>query len=206
VASDALEQPVDVRQEAGPVAVVASPPLPLCDTITGRLADAGWSVAAAGGGAHLDLVPDLLCVVVDTTTAPQRGTAALSWTREKLTRLYADTKAVAGGMRGARRGAVVFVCTASSSAATAGVPGAVVLDAVKGFAWSLALELGGRGITVNVITASALQDDGGATALRRAGDPTDVADAVLFFATSATFVTGQMLEVSGGATVGRLAL
>jgi pteridine reductase len=42
------------------------------------------------------------------------------------------------------------------------------------------------------------------TALKRAGSPEDVARAVLFFATEAPYVTGQILAVDGGRSVGGL--
>ena len=40
------------------------------------------------------------------------------------------------------------------------------------------------------------------TLLRRAGSPEDVARAALFFATEAPYVTGQILAVDGGRSVG----
>jgi pteridine reductase len=40
------------------------------------------------------------------------------------------------------------------------------------------------------------------TALRRIGSPEDVAKAVLFFVTDAPYVTGQILPVDGGRTIG----
>jgi pteridine reductase len=40
------------------------------------------------------------------------------------------------------------------------------------------------------------------TALRRIGSPEDIAKAVLFFVTDAPYVTGQILPVDGGRTVG----
>jgi pteridine reductase len=40
------------------------------------------------------------------------------------------------------------------------------------------------------------------TALKRAGSPEDIAKAVLFFATQAPFVTGQILAVDGGRSIG----
>jgi pteridine reductase len=40
------------------------------------------------------------------------------------------------------------------------------------------------------------------TALKRAGTPEDIAKAVLFFATDAPFVTGQVLAVDGGRSIG----
>lgn len=42
------------------------------------------------------------------------------------------------------------------------------------------------------------------TALKRPGSPDDVARAVLFFATEAPYVTGQILAVDGGRSVGSL--
>lgn len=42
----------------------------------------------------------------------------------------------------------------------------------------------------------------GRTALKRAGSPDDIARAVLFFATQAPYVTGQILAVDGGRSVG----
>jgi pteridine reductase len=40
------------------------------------------------------------------------------------------------------------------------------------------------------------------TALKRTGSAEDVARAVLFFATDAPFVTGQILAVDGGRSIG----
>jgi pteridine reductase len=40
------------------------------------------------------------------------------------------------------------------------------------------------------------------TVLKRAGTSTDVARAVLFFATQAPYVTGQILAVDGGRSIG----
>ena len=40
------------------------------------------------------------------------------------------------------------------------------------------------------------------TALKRLGSPQDIADAAVFFATAAPFVTGQILAVDGGRSLG----
>lgn len=40
------------------------------------------------------------------------------------------------------------------------------------------------------------------TALKRKGSPQDIADAALFFATTAPYVTGQILAVDGGRSIG----
>jgi len=78
---------------------------------------------------------------------------------------------------------------------------------------SLARELGPR-VRVNAISPGPVMwpEDGidpalrekiiGRTALKRTGSAEDVARAVLFFATEAPFVTGQILAVDGGRSIG----
>ena len=78
---------------------------------------------------------------------------------------------------------------------------------------SLARELG-PGIRVNAIAPGPVMwpEDGmdkalqakiiDRTALKRGGTPDDVARAVLFFATEAPYVTGQILAVDGGRSAG----
>ena len=84
--------------------------------------------------------------------------------------------------------------------------------ALIGFTKSLALEVAGRGITVNAVSpgfietemTASLSDDARAAALShtplgRLGTPADVAPAVLYFASdAAAWVTGQVLRVNGG--------
>jgi pteridine reductase len=78
---------------------------------------------------------------------------------------------------------------------------------------SLARELGPR-VRVNAIAPGPVMwPEGGVdaalreeiiarTALKRTGSPADVARAALFFATQAPFVTGQILAVDGGRSIG----
>lgn len=112
-------------------------------------------------------------------------------------------------------GRVVFV---ASDAARVGTKGEAVYAGAKsaliGFTKSLALEVAGAGVTVNVVSPgstdtelfrSAIDAEGimkreRANPLKRLGKPTDVANAVLFFASPATdYVTGQIFSVNGGA-------
>jgi 3-oxoacyl-[acyl-carrier protein] reductase len=83
---------------------------------------------------------------------------------------------------------------------------------IIGFSKSLAKELGSRSVTVNVVAPGYVETDMtarlgdaakqamlGAVVLGRPATPQDVANAVLFFASSAAdYITGQVLHVDGG--------
>jgi 3-oxoacyl-[acyl-carrier protein] reductase len=103
----------------------------------------------------------------------------------------------------------------SSVVGQIGNPGQANYSASKsglfGLTKSLAKELGSRGILVNSIApgyivtdmTSGLSDDIkskllSSIALGRLGTPEDVADAALWLAGSATYVTGQIISVNGG--------
>ena len=126
-------------------------------------------------------------------------------------------------MKAAHFGRVVLV----SSRAVLGLPTRTSYSATKagmlGMARTWALELAPHGITVNVVAPgpvktanfhSIIPEDPAAVAkveaaipVKRLGQPGDVARAVLFFADrDAGFVTGQVLYVCGGTSVGTLTL
>ena len=126
-------------------------------------------------------------------------------------------------MKAAKFGRVVLV----SSRAVLGLPTRTAYSATKagmlGMARTWALELAPFGVTVNVVAPgpvktanfhSIIPEDPAAVAkveaaipVKRLGQPEDVARAVLFFADrDAGFVTGQVLYVCGGTSVGSLAL
>lgn len=126
-------------------------------------------------------------------------------------------------MKAANFGRVVLV----SSRAVLGLPTRTSYSATKagmlGMARTWALELAPHGVTVNVVAPgpvktanfhSIISEDPAAVAkveaaipVKRLGQPGDVARAVLFFADrEAGFVTGQVLYVCGGTSVGTLTL
>jgi NAD(P)-dependent dehydrogenase (short-subunit alcohol dehydrogenase family) len=126
-------------------------------------------------------------------------------------------------MKAARYGRIVLV----SSRAVLGLPTRTTYSATKsgmlGMARTWALELAPVGITVNVVAPGPIETanfhsvvpEGSpqvekvkqAIPVRRLGQPDDVARAVLFFADrNAGFVTGQVLYVCGGTSVGTLTL
>jgi 3-oxoacyl-[acyl-carrier protein] reductase len=124
-------------------------------------------------------------------------------------------------MKAAGFGRVVLV----SSRAVLGLPTRTAYSATKagmlGMARTWALELAPQGITVNVVAPGPIETDNfysvvprGEAArvaqsipVKRLGQPGDVARAVMFFADrSSDFVTGQVLYVCGGTSVGSLVL
>jgi 3-oxoacyl-[acyl-carrier protein] reductase len=126
-------------------------------------------------------------------------------------------------MKAAGYGRVVLV----SSRAVLGLPTRTAYSATKagmlGMARTWALELAPQGITVNVVAPGPIETDNfhsivprgspqvekiaQSIPLRRLGQAGDVARAVLFFADRQNgFVTGQVLYVCGGTSVGTLTL
>jgi NAD(P)-dependent dehydrogenase (short-subunit alcohol dehydrogenase family) len=133
------------------------------------------------------------------------------------------TQAALPAMKAAGYGRVVLV----SSRAVLGLPTRTAYSATKaamlGMARTWALELAPQGITVNVVAPGPIKTanfhgivpEGSpqveriaqAIPVKRLGQPDDVARAVLFFAhRDAGFVTGQVLYVCGGTSVGTLTL
>ena len=133
------------------------------------------------------------------------------------------TQAALPAMKAANFGRVVLV----SSRAVLGLPTRTAYSATKagmlGMARTWALELAPHGITVNVVAPGPVQTanfhsvvpEGSPQVakiaegipVKRLGQPEDVARAILFFAErDAGFVTGQVLYVCGGTSVGTLTL
>ncbi|MFJ1765389.1 SDR family NAD(P)-dependent oxidoreductase [Amycolatopsis sp. NPDC088138] len=121
----------------------------------------------------------------------------------------------AAHMAGHGGGSIVNVSSVLSRRAVAGQTlYATTKGAVDGLTRALAAEWGPQGVRVNAVSPSVTRTDMSAAAftdpdlnriltaqyaLSRLGEPEDVAQAVLFFASPASsFVTGQLLSVDGG--------
>lgn len=128
-------------------------------------------------------------------------------------------RAVESHMRGARRGRIVNLASTAAVGDRGRANYAAAKAGVIGLTKSLALELGPFNITVNAVapgfvptamtaavaarlgmtleelTAEAIKD----VAMRRAGKPGDIANAISFFVDErSSYVSGQVLYVAGG--------
>lgn len=127
--------------------------------------------------------------------------------------VYNCSKAVMRTMMKQKSGRIVNMASVVGEMGNAGQANYAAAKAgVIGFTKSMAKEVASRGITVNAIApgfiatdmTSVLSDDQKAEMARtiplgRAGQPEDVANAVLFLASEgAAYITGQVLNVDGG--------
>jgi 2-hydroxycyclohexanecarboxyl-CoA dehydrogenase len=183
------------------------------------------SVRAAVAGAEAELGP--VDVLVNNAGYDEWNwfteTDEALWRRVlevNLVGVLACTHAVLPGMQERRRGRIVNV---SSEAGRVGSSGSAVYSAAKGgvlgFTKAIAIENGRYGITSNAVAPGPIEtpllmaapeqlgDLGekivktmvGSTALRRLGQPEEIAAAIAFLASDdASYITGQALGVSGG--------
>jgi len=130
-----------------------------------------------------------------------------------LTSVFRLTRACLRAMTKARKGRII---TIGSVVGTMGNPGQCNYAAAKagilGFTKALAREVGGRGVTVNVVAPGFIDTDMtraladnqrqgllGMIPLGRLGTPDEVANAVVFLASpAASYITGETLHINGG--------
>ena len=135
--------------------------------------------------------------------------------RSNLTSVFVCSRAVLPAMKRQRAGRIVNVSSVVARGGAVRVTShyAAAKAGVVGFTRHLALEVGPDGITVNAIApgttaterVKALRTPEQSRALaqtipvRRLGEPSEIADAILFLASdAASFVNGATLDVNGG--------
>ena len=126
-------------------------------------------------------------------------------------------------LRARRFGRIVLLSSRAALGAQTRTSYSATKAGMLGMARTWALELAAEGITVNVVAPGPIHTDmfydvipagsereralAASIPVRRVGEPADVARAVAFFADPASsFITGQVLYVCGGASLGSLSL
>lgn len=133
--------------------------------------------------------------------------------RVNLKSAFNMTQAVTMPMMRARSGSIVNISSVVGVTGNAGQANYAASKAgLIGFTKSVAKELGSRGIRVNAVAPGFIRTDmtdvldekvvaewNKSIALRRAGEPKEVAQVVAFLASDASsYITGQTLNVCGG--------
>src|SRR5271165_821373 len=146
-----------------------------------------------------------------------------NWNKVLATNLggtYNFCRAVAYGMMKQRRGRIINVSSVAADHVNMGQTNyAASKGAVNSFTRALAVELAGRGVTVNAIAPGFIETDMSAAVRNKAGDmikkfipmkrigtPEDIAKVALFLAgPDSGYITGQVLTVDGGLSLGAVA-
>ena len=134
-----------------------------------------------------------------------------------LNSVFNYSQAVTRPMMSARQGRIINISSVAANFGNSGQANyAASKGGVEGFTRCLANELGRRGITCNAIAPGFIATDMTEAIrnaaedtikkqipVRRLGNPDDIANAVLFFASEgASYVTGNVLTIDGGLTLG----
>ncbi|MDA3876761.1 MAG: 3-oxoacyl-ACP reductase FabG [Halothiobacillus sp.] len=130
-----------------------------------------------------------------------------------LTSVFRLSQKVLRGMTKARWGRIISIASVVGSMGNAGQSNYAAAKAgIMGFSKSLAREVGGRGVTVNVVAPGFIDTDMtkdlpeehkkallANVPLGRLGNPAEIAGCVRFLASDdAAYVTGHTLHVNGG--------
>ncbi|MEZ6127276.1 MAG: 3-oxoacyl-[acyl-carrier-protein] reductase [Planctomycetaceae bacterium] len=174
-------------------------------------------VVAAWGS--LDILVNNAGIIKDGLLATMESDQWQAVIDTNLTSVFNFCQAVTRQMMSQRYGRIINM---SSVAADVSNPGqanyAASKGGVEGFTRCIATELARRGITANAVAPGFIETDMTVAVVemagneikkkipaRRLGQPDDIANAVLFFAQeSSSYVTGQVLKVDGGLTLGGL--
>ncbi len=188
----------------------------ICDVTDSASVDAAFTAVEAAHGPVQVLVSN--AGITDDTLLLRMSEDSFNRVIDaNLTGAYRVAKRATSGMLRARAGRMVFI---SSVVALVGAPGQANYAASKagliGLARSIARELGGRGITANVIAPGFTDTDMTAAMtearrteilasvpLKRYGRPDEIAGAAVFLASEpAAYITGVVLPVDGGVGMG----
>lgn len=187
-----------------------------CDVTSEEEVDSAFKTIEEGIG-PVEVLVSNAGITADQLLLSMKEEAWLSVIDANLNGAYRVARRATSKMIRARKGRIIFI---SSVVGLLGSPGQTNYSASKaglvGLARSLAREIGGRGVTVNVVApgfvttdmTSALPDARQAeildqVPLKRMASPEEVAAAVVFLASQdAGYITGAVLPVDGGLGMG----
>jgi 3-oxoacyl-[acyl-carrier protein] reductase len=174
----------------------------MVSTVTGQLGPADIVAAFAGGNG--------MPVPTDAET-PEHWRQIVE---TDLNSVFYTVRATLPAMLAQGRGTIITMASAAARQAARSAAGYAAAKAgVVAFSRHLAGEYAGRGIRVNCLAPSAVENDkmrqwvaaeqraelGASFPLRRIGQPEDVAAAALFLASDASsWITGATLDIAGG--------
>ena len=179
-----------------------------CDAVVAKVVEAWGKLDILVNNAGI-IRDNLLAVMTDEQWGDVIDT--------NLTSVFNFCHAVTRPMMSARAGRIINMSSIASEFGTQGQANYAASKAgIEGFTRCLATEIARRGITVNAVAPGFIETDmttavrNAAEAeikkkipVRRLGQPQDVAAAVLFLASDeASYITGQVLRVDGGLTLG----
>ena len=139
--------------------------------------------------------------------------------RTNLGGVYNFCKAIAFPMVRKRSGRIINVSSVAATHVNAGQTNyAASKGAINSFTRALAVEIAGRGITVNAIAPGFIETDMSAVVRNKAGDminkmipmkrigtPEDIAKVAVFLASDeSSYITGQVISVDGGLSLGAI--
>lgn len=165
----------------------------------------------------LDILVNNAGIIRDGLLATMEEDNWLAVINTNLNSIYNYCHAAIRPMMSSRYGRIINISSVAARFGNSGQTNyAATKGGIEGFTRCLAKEVGRRGITVNAIAPGFIVTDmteairnaaeseiKKQTAVRRLGQPEDIAAAAAFFASEdASYVTGQVLDIDGGLTLG----